>query len=333
MGFAALPDTTGYNVERDRLVVSVNQTTTLYLPNFGSEKITVRIDKENIASIESQAVLTDAQKKTVLKQDTSGADAAGGAVLAWFPMTKIVVKGKAVGDAQLIAELPNGSPSQEPTKIVVVQNASSREVDGTTTTGALRQELQTMRLRDAAVRVAEDQVFSGMKKQGTGDGRYNLPDWTPEPKDWCGAFVFWCYKRAAEITGRTNPLGNDNDVALSPQKAIGWALANPASATLLRYKGAALFQWKQWPKPGTQDTYIDAIPGSNLLPGDVCLLRNKAGDNWQHVCMVYDPGSGGSFMTLDGNQGATSLKRVLRDFGEKTTNGLDRYVFVHLEGA
>jgi hypothetical protein len=329
MSFAKLGDTVGFDEQRDLLVLSLRQTTNLYLPKFTDQPVTVRSADPAVATVASTTDLTDAQKKSALPSspDSRFGGVGPSAVLNWFGMNKIVVRGESVGETQLIAELPGQNPWQSPTKVVVVGNLASRQVDRGACTASLQQDLQTMSLRDAAVRIAQDQVNSSFTKDGKGDARYDLPTGLPST-DWCGAFLYWCYQRASAIKGVGNPLGPINDVVLSPQKAIGWALVNPLTATVLRYKGLALFQWGAKRPLAKQDQLIDAVPGTNLLPGDICLLRNDG--NWQHVCLVCDPGDGDMFLTLDGNQGSPSMKMVKRDWNARLGNGTYAHVFVHL---
>lgn len=348
MSFSRLPDTTGYDEQLDLLVLSAGKSTNLYLANFAGQPIVVSSADPNVASVAAEVDLTDAQRDALLKpmlkpqqdfertqdlktfQQSRFGGVEASPILALFPMSKITVQGQAVGETQLVSTLRDGTQWQSPTRVVVVQNGNCRQIDVGAVPTALVRDLQNMSLRDAAVRVAQDQIHSSFTKQGIGDGRYALPSWVPEPKDWCGAFVYWCYRKAAEIKGAPNPFGGDNDVMLSPQKAITWALNNRGIATLIRYKGGAIFLAPGATPPPPQTTLIDVAPGTNLLPGDVCLLRKADGSDWQHVCMVYDPGSGDSFLTLDGNQTSPSMKMVMRDMNEKTAKGDPRYVFVHL---
>jgi len=304
-----------------------------------------------IASIVSSTDLTEAQKESALgmkpskKQarfDPNISDTGFGGIrpapqLALFGMHKIVVKGESLGETELLAELPDQTPWQKPTRVVVVSNLSSRQVDGGPVRHAFQQELQMLSLGDAAVRVAQDQMNSSFAKASAGDNRYNLPkdlkkaDGKPAT-DWCGAFVYWCYQQASAIKGKQNPLGPINDVMLSPQKAIGWAVANPLRATMLRYKGRALFQWGSPHQLAKQDQLIDVVPGTNLLAGDICLVRNDT--DWQHVCLVKDPGDGDALLTIDCNQmeggSGPSMQMVRRDMNSRIGNGLYKYVFVHL---
>lgn len=333
MSFAKLPDTVGFDEQLNVLVLSLNTTTNIYLPNFSGQPVSVRSANPAIASVVSNAPLDPKQQKAALDDKKPGGAAGfGEPVLAWFPMNKIVVRAEALGETTILANLPNGTPWQQPTKLVVVQNPNARQADPTGVTLGLRQELQTMTLRQAAVRIAQDQINSKFLREGPGDGRYGLPKLKDEKGndvvDWCGAFVYWCYRMAANIKGQPNPFGPINDVILSPQKAIGWALANPALATVLRYQGPALFTWNKITAP-PQAQAIDAIPGTNLFPGDVCLVRNETKTVWQHVSMVYDLG-GDSFVTLDGNQGLPSMKAVVRDFNVRLGNGQFKFAFLHL---
>src|SRR5579863_1381990 len=347
MSFVKLPDTAGFDDQRDLLVLSLRHSTNLYLPKFSDEPLTVRSADPAVASIAGAVDLTEAQKKAALPEglykkqnpfDPKIADSRFGGVgpsaaLKWFGMKKIVVKAESLGETELVMQRPDTTPWQDPTRVVVVSNLANRQVDSSGTTPAFRRELHAMSLRNAVVRVAQDQANCCFANDTSGDGRYGLPAGLFDLKgnavtDWCGAFVYWCYRRASAIKGMTNPLGPINDVVLSPQKAIGWAIANPASATVLRYQGPALYQWGAKRALATQCQTVDAIPGSNLFTGDICLLRNE--NNWQHVCLIYDPGDGDSFMTLDGNQGTPSMKVVKRNWNARLGNGSYSYVFVHL---
>lgn len=334
MSFSKLPDTVGFDEQLNVLVVSLHQTANIYLSNFSGKPISVSSADPKVASVLSNTQLDPEQQKAALEDKKSGGAAGFGApVLAWFPMNRIVVRGESVGETRLLVNLPNKVPWQEPTKVVVVMNPNARQADPTGITSGLRQEMQTMTLRQAAVRVAQDQINSRFLREGTGDGRYGLPSGMKtaagkDAVDWCGAFVYWCYGMAANIKGQANPFGPSNDVLLSPQKAIGWALANPARATVLRYQGPALFVWNNVIPP-PQQTSIDAAPGTNLFPGDVCLVRNETKTVWQHVSMVYDLG-GDSFLTVDGNQGQPSMKVVQRNFNERLSNGQFKFAFLHL---
>lgn len=347
MSFVKLPDSAGFDDQRDLLVLSLRQKTSLYLPKFSDQPVTVRSADSTVASILSGVDPTDAQKKAALPLqlqteqnpfDPKISDSRFGwtgapAVLKWFGMKKIVVQGERLGETQLIVELPDKTSWQSPTKVVVVSNLANRQADPSGATPGFRLELQGMSLREAAVRVAQDQVNCAFAINSSGDGRYGLPAGMKNQKgeevtDWCGAFVYWCYQRAAAIKATPNPLGPINDVVLSPQKAIGWAIANPTIASVLRYSGPALYHWGAPRAVAAQNQVVDAIPGRNLLTGDICLLRKPG--NWQHVCMVYDPGDGDSFLTLDGNQGSPSMKTVKRDWNARLPNGTYAYVFVHL---
>jgi len=142
MSFVKLPDTVGFDDQRDLLVLSLRQTTNLYLPKFSDQPVTVRSADATVASIISSADLTEAQKKAALPADLSkkpdpfdpkiSETRFGGigpaAPLAWFGMKKIVVKGESLGETQLIAELPDTTPWQNPTRVVVVSNLNSRQV-------------------------------------------------------------------------------------------------------------------------------------------------------------------------------------------------------------
>jgi hypothetical protein len=64
---------------------------------------------------------------------------------------------------------------------------------------------------------------------------------------------------------------------------------------------------------------------SNVIEGDVCLVRNNSG-GWQHVSMVYNVG-GGSFDTINGNPSIWIQKGM--KFSDKVGK-VFRYAFLHL---
>jgi hypothetical protein len=363
MGFSKLADTVGFDDQRDLLVLSLNQKTNLYLAKFSEQPVSVRFDPQGIAALDSTADLGPAQKTKVGKEwhsvvaDPTGKpkdfgkiedptstnfkpDPFGGIgpspVLAWSGMKKFVVRGDSLGMTKLLAVLPDGTAWQNPTTVLVVSNLNARQVDAGPVSPEFKQELQGMSLGEAVLRVAQDQMNSAYSNNTAGDNRYKLPTGMKKKdgtaaNDWCGAFAYWCYQKACDIRGEPNPFGPNNDVLLSPQKAIGFALANPGTFTVVRFQGTSMFfNGRSFDpnKTSKQDQEIDAVPGDNVVPGDICLFRNN--QEWRHVCLVKDPGDGDSFVTVDGNQGVPSMKMVLRDFKARLGNGSFQYVFVHL---
>jgi hypothetical protein len=291
----------------------------LYFPSFGAP-VRIRVEDPTVASIDSSRDLSD-NEKSGLK---------GPAPLKWFGVLKIVLKGESAGQTRLLVEQMDGSQWQKPTQVVVVRNLDSRQADGSDVAPSLRKEVSLLGLRAGALRIAEDQLYSAMANNVHGDGRYELPS---AYTNWCGAYVYWCYKTACAIKGATNPFGGNNDVILSPQKAISWAIMHPADATVVRYRGPVMVTLGNAQQNAMrQDIFIDAVPGVNVVPGDVCLLRDT--DNWKHVDMVYDAGDGDTFTTIDGNQGLPSIKKVQRSFTERLGSGVFqgqfKHVFVHL---
>jgi hypothetical protein len=139
MSFSKLSDTVGFDDQRDLLVLSLRQTTNLYLAKFSDQPVSVRFDPPGIAALDSSADLPAAQAQHVkgdkklhwVVPDPTGKEKDFGKVedtrdkdfpptrfggigplppLAWFGMKKFVVRGDSLGETKLIAELPDGTP-------------------------------------------------------------------------------------------------------------------------------------------------------------------------------------------------------------------------------
>src|SRR4029079_2832259 len=100
---------------------------------------------------------------------------------------------------------------------------------------AFADELRSMTLREAVVRVAEDQLNSKIGRAGGGFGRYADASY-----DWCGAFCYYCWSVACRVHGKPNPFGDKYNSLLSCQKAISYAMQT-GCATVLRYRGGDPF--------------------------------------------------------------------------------------------
>ena len=193
-------------------------------------------------------------------------------------------------------------------------------------TPEIRKEIQILPLRQAVLRVAEDQMHSSIAWRSNGYGVYNID----KDLDWCGAFAFWCWQQAAAIKGVTDPLGRDSTVLWSPQRAISWGI-NPATpGQLLRYRGGNPFTGA-----GTQEYREIGWNSCRLEPADIVLLREGHAGGWKHVCMV-DQDLGANLRTMDGNQSPNrsfpppSIKRVTRSRDEKLADGSYKLAFLHV---
>jgi len=247
-------------------------------------------------------------------------------------LRRITVTGTAVGTAVMHAEF-QGNDWIAPLTIRVVSNAQNRQVgkEAGEVTGALRTEVQSLSLRDAVIRIAEDQLHSAVSTKSTGFGVYNIDD----KYDWCGAFAYWCWAQACAIKGVPNPFGSNNTVLWSPQRAISYAMQNPTQVDLLRYEGydpmgvakdlsTHKLKHKEYVEIGSN--------GSRLQRGDIVLFRSGTEQGWKHVCMVHtnDAPSSGMLETIDGNQGRpASIAIRSRDLDAKVAGGGRSLVFVH----
>ncbi len=316
----------GYDEQRSLLVLSINNMSTLYLIEGTNDNLTVTTDSESVAKVVTKDE-TKQQKENKKLTDWERTQL----------IRKITVKGVNAGTTNLRAKMPDGRNWIEPVEVRVVNNADSRQaVDTATTTPELRQELQKLGLQAAVLRVAEDQMNSnlGVTLHG-GSGRYGLA----QGVDWCGALAHWCYKTASVAKHEANPFGDNVNTLASPQKAISWALQT-GKATILRYQGGDPYGWdfekgnRLGPKnpagsPQTQK-FIDIDAANPVKPADICLVRDDT--NWKHVALVFEPPNGETFVTIDGNQGSPSIKKVSRNLNEKLTDGKTyKFVFLHLK--
>jgi hypothetical protein len=266
---------------------------------------------------------------------------------------KLILKAKALGSAYLQAQ-----PGNARLAITVVRDSYNRLFDGSNTVPADPQVVKNLKLhglREAALRVAEDQMNSGMGKGGKGANYYlrGTNPKTGKPWDWCGGFAEGCYETAARVLGVTNPFaippvqGNQVRWALaSPQRAIKWVKQHPGLGELIRHGPI----WGKHDGPQLGDMVRDALgieheapwqdlvfdgngEPTNLMPEDICLERHPSDpkDDWKHVALVYDVWPGW-FETIDGNQGNPSIKIVNRKYHDVVRKGkYYRYTFVHLK--
>jgi hypothetical protein len=304
---------TGYDASAGLQIVPLNGQTVFYL--VAGEGLDVSVDDPSIAtvtadtgdnkSIHSSSQLSAWEKEQVIR--------------------KLVIKGKAAGSTRLHAK-QGSSDWVSPLTIRVVRNQESRQVGKGMgeVTPELQIELSKLSLRDAVIRIAEDQMHSAIATQSDGFGVYNVP----KEYNWCGAFAFWCWQQAAAIKKVDCPFGKNNDVLLSPQKAIHWAMQSSTPGLLLRYAGPDPMAHSK-----DQQAFID-ITGANgraLHTADIVLVRSGSAQGWKHVSMVRQVNGVVSIQSIDGNQGKfQSIKTVNRDLTSKLPDGSYSLVFVHV---
>jgi len=312
----------GFDADRSLLVLSVGQTTNIYL--IAGSTLTVDARLRSIATVDEVSKIS---KSETLHPSLSGWE-------KQQTIRKYVAKGISVGKTVIDGTDPAGRPWIKPLNVEVVGNSDYCQADlGGGATGNLTTDLGALTLREAAIRVAEDQMNSKIGRTAHGGkGRYTSAEY-----DWCGAFAHWCYEKAADIKGETSPFGSNRDVLLSPQKAITWVTFNQDQAMLIGYAGPGILvddkagsRGKAAKAQGIDTTF--AMNGNFELVerGDICLVRDETGQ-WRHVCIVYEPpGWGDNFKTIDGNQGYPSIK--INERTQKTYSFGPKYVFVHLTG-
>jgi len=305
-------DAAGYDASRNLQILPIGQSTTFHLIAGGG--LDVAVDKPDYVSL----MAGSDDDKSVHKSAE---------LTAWEKdqiIRKIVLVGKAFGETKLRAKL-NGSDWIAPLTVSVVQDPNWRQVGKAPgeATDQMRKELKTLSLREAVLRIAEDQMHSAIcsRKDGFGDYHANAS------YDWCGAFAHWCWAQAGNVKKKSNPFGDDSNVLLSPQKAIHWAMRDDTPGQLLRYQGIDPMTGK-----GMQEYREIGWSGYQLAPADIVLLREGSASGWKHVCMVYQVGGTG-LRTIDGNQGKfQSIKIVGRSLTDKVADGSYKLAFVHVLG-
>ena len=301
----------GYDESRALQVLPVGQQTIFYL--VAGADLDVSVDDDDLVSL------------TVGGTDDKAAHRSA-ELTAWEKgnvIRKIIVKAKNIeGETTLHAKL-NDNDFTQPITLRIIHDQNWRRVGKAAgeCTPELRQELQRLSVRDAVLRVAEDQLHSSICSRSNGFGVYNID----KTYDWCGAFAYWCWEQATAIKGLDNPFGRKSSVLWSPQRAIDWAMNPSTAGQLLRYRGGNPMTGK-----GTQEYREIGWNGYDLERSDIVLLRVGNAGGWKHVCLV-DTVDGSELHTIDGNQGANqSIKKRTRSLDDKLSDGSYELVFVHV---
>ncbi len=303
-------DATGYDAGRSLQILPAGRRTTFYL--VAGANLEVTVDDDSIAAL------------SVGNDDDKSAHGSG-ALTGWERsqvLRKVVLTAKAPGGDTTLRALLGASDFARPVTIRVTADQNWRQCGNVAAevTPGLRGELRQMPLRDAVLRIAEDQMHSTIAS-GSGFGIYHANS----EYNWCGAFVHWCWSQAAAIKGEANPFGPSSDVLLSPQKAIHWAMRPETPGVLLRYQGPDPITGK-----GRQEYREIGDDGCSLERGDVVLLRDGSATGWKHVCMVNRV-DGTAVQTMDGNQGTGQcIKLVDRSLADLLPDKSPKLAFVHV---
>lgn|GEM_PF-2659852 len=299
-------DQRGYDASRNLQVMSLNQRTTFYL--VAGAGLDVFTDDENVAVASAGA----SDSKQAHKE---------GSLSDWEKDQVIRVIGltaKSPGTT-LLRATQDGSDWIAPLSVRVIGDSTCRQVGKAKAqvTPELRRELMDMSLRDAVIRVAEDQMCSAIA-QTSGFGVYNMAD----DLNWCGGFAYWCWDQACAIRGEANPFGTSNKVLWSPERAIDWGIRDTSPVEVLRYAGSS-------PMDGTgKQAYHDVgWNGCELRRADVVLVRSEKASGWRHVSLIHRI-SGRQLETIDGNQYKPKIKLVQRSLDSKISNGAYEYAFL-----
>ena len=188
-------------------------------------------------------------------------------------LRKIVLRtGVNKGTAKLMARTSEGRDFIAPLTLYVVENKEARRVaDKGEIEPALRTELQRLPLRQAVIRVAEDQLHSRVVTNAQGIALYHLPKGYGSL--WCGAFAYWCWDQACIAKGVGNPFGGSIEPLLSPQKAIHWGMGESTPGQLLQYAGwDPMVTIANQKARGPQELRENGYGGHYVQPADIGAL-------------------------------------------------------------
>jgi len=314
-------DLNGFDEKRTLQVLQVNKKAVIYLVDDAESNVQVKNDPGDQGR--TTITLDEVDDAKLSKKEKSA------------HVRKFVLTGKDLGATHVVA-----GPLTMPLTVFVVKNGDARLFDGgkDVLPPAAMLPLKAFGLRGAALRIAEDQLHSSIGSTSKkGAGMYMAgknEDGTIY--DWCGGFVQWCYQTAARLIGETNPFGDTAWALASPQRAISWAMAHPDLATVIRYEGGNPMEadGKLYGAKGVRnekqkmnDLQIAAHGNpSNVIEGDICLVRNDGG-GWQHVSMVYNVAGSSTFDTINGNP-LIWIQKGLK-YSDKVGK-VFRYSFLHL---
>lgn len=302
----------GWDSGRSLQVLPVHQSTEFYL--VAGQNLDVWVEDEDLVALR------------IGESDDKAAHRDGG-LSAWEKqqyIRRIRVAANGTTGRTTLHATQTGADFIEPLTLEIVADSNARQAGKlpAQVTDSLRKEIQMMPLRDAVIRVAEDQMHSAVcTASNAGFGVYDID----ASLNWCGAFAYWCWAHACAIKGVPNPFGSNNTVLWSPQRAIHWAMDPSTAGQLLRYSGGDPMTGK-----GTQEYREIGWNGNDLDRADIVLLRKGSAGAWKHVCMV-DWVEGDTVHTQDGNQGkGQSIKKVSRSMTAQNPDRSYELVFLHV---
>ncbi len=315
--FKSPNDSAGFDRDRNLFVMPQNRVATFYL--IAGQNLMIDSSDKSIFTVNAQL------------EGDKGAPKIGG-LSTWEKdqhIRKLEVKsGSKMGSAKLLAQDASNNDQILPLDIFVVADSNSRRVtDNIGIEPTLQRELEKISLRQAVLRIAEDQLYSNVKTNQQGCTLYRL-----DPRNgtlWCGAFAYWCWRQAAFAKKVPNPF-DTQDALLSPQKVINWGMRADTPGQLLQYKG---------PNPMTmkgpsQELREIGYNGHYVEPGDIACWREGHSMGFKHVSLV-EKVDGKTFVDLNGNAydagSGSVLARISHDdIGRKLADGSYKCFFLHV---
>ncbi|HEY5707732.1 MAG TPA: CHAP domain-containing protein [Terrimicrobiaceae bacterium] len=310
-------DAGGFDRTRNLFVMPQNSVSTFYL--IAGQDLTVDSSDKSTFTVNGQS------------GDDTGAHKMAG-LSDWEKaqhIRKLVLKsGSKTGDAKLLARDSGNNDQILPLDVFVVADSNARRVtDSVGIEPTLKMKLEELSLRQAVLRIAEDQLYSNVKTNQQGCTLYHLD--SRSGTLWCGAFAYWCWQQAALVKKVANPF-DKQDHLLSPQKAINWGMRDDSPGQLLQYKGPNPMTMKG----ASQELREIGYNGYSVEPGDIACWRQGHSMGFKHVSLV-EKVNGKTFVDLNGNAydagSGSALARISHDdMGRKLPDGSYKCFFLHV---
>lgn len=320
-GITTLPNQAqGFDSGRNQLVIPTNDSATVYL----------------VAGAGLAVSVEDPSLVTVAAGSGDDKSAHNRGLDSWSNaqhLRKIVIRTMGqTGFTRLVAKTEEGYDFIAPLSIYVVQNKEARRAASKgQIEPKLKAELEKLPLRQAVIRIAQDQLHSRVVTNAQGIALYNLPEGYGTL--WCGAFAYWCWDQACLAKGVANPFGSSCEPLLSPQKAIHWGMQASTPGQLLQYEGVdPMVAIKMRGPP--QQLRENGYNGHFIEPADIALWRSGSQYQFKHVSFVGEV-SGTTFSDYNGNAYDAGTGSALafitgHDMTKKQSDGSYKTFFLHV---
>jgi hypothetical protein len=282
----------GFDASRNSLVLGAGKTANVYL--VGGHEHEIKVENGTAVTVASKDV------------DDKGSHSGLHLAKTDFARKVSIKAGAGSGSADVTSYDSRGFITALIT-VYVTGKDEGRRIDDKSMDPEMREEIDSLPLREAVIRVAEDQMQSFIRggQNAQWARRYHLPESYGDK--WCGAFAHWCWQRACDVKKISNPFGSSGETFLSPQKAISWAMHNPDKGQLFQYSGPDPYKGGK----AVQELVELSGDGSSVQPGDLALWREKSTGHFKHVSFVKSL-DGVTLTDVNGNAGDAGAKAPLK---------------------